>query len=118
MKLVTVADVVKARGCHRMTAYRFLRALHEKHGNGVVWRKGRSYVGDAEAIARVTSLSVDAQIEQLRNRLALLEAAYNEQDVRINGVTRDLVLVKTELRRGHGAPGARTKVRSGHVTSP
>lgn len=107
-RLMTTADVARERGWHRATAHRWMlrmQALGKKRGKSVVWREGRTLVIDILEAKSVAEVTTEEQLRQALNRIALLEAAYADQDVRINGISRDMVDVKrgVHARRPRGA---------------
>jgi hypothetical protein len=95
---ITVADIARDRGWHRVTAYRWLKAIEDEHGDKVVSRRGRTLIADAEALAKVAQPPVEELLRQALNRIALLESAYRGQDLRINGISRDLVDLRRRAR--------------------
>ena len=99
---VTVADIARSKGWHRATAHRWLSAIEKEYGNRVVWRRGRTLIADAEELARVAKPSVDESLRQALNRIALLESSYKAQDLRINGISRDLVDLRRRERERAG----------------
>lgn len=94
-KTLTVSDIADLRACHRTTAWRRLSALREKYGDSVVWLEDGKLVTTTEALARVQADEPAPPDPRLLRRIEHLESEYEEQEKRIDGLSREL----SEFRR-------------------
>lgn len=92
---LSAADVARARGWSRTTAWRWLSALEREFGPSVVSRRGRRLFTTASALARVAPTAGD---DRTRSRIEALETTVAEQGRRIDTLVREFRAAVEEWR--------------------
>src|SRR4051812_3280901 len=93
------ADIARRHGVDRKSAWRWLRALHEKYGDRVVTRRGRRgvYVTTEAAMAGVAPLAPSTEKDERRFRE--LEERIADAEKRADRAAADLSLVRRQVEQ-------------------
>lgn len=97
---LSVADVARIHGISRITAWRWMRRLHEQHGPSVVCKRGRVYVTTQEAFEKVTAHKRPND-DALVRRIRILEERQLVSERRLDGVAGDVRELRSEVAKSN-----------------
>lgn len=97
MSLLSVSDVARVRGWHRVTGWRWLRRVEREHGAKLV-RQGRTLYIERSELARIVALLPKPMDPRIVRLLRSIQERLDAIESRQNGFANDL----QQLRRAAG----------------